>query len=78
MKVDNVTPEHNPEQITKECHEDLKEMAFWFGGWSELRKVIDQLEENENEANFDHYMENRGGESAGEFQHRMSEYQKLK
>jgi hypothetical protein len=38
--------QHNPEQITKECHADLKEIAFWFGGWSELRKVIDQLEEN--------------------------------
>lgn len=41
-----VEPEKTSEQITEECHADLKEIAFWFGGWSELRKVIDQLEEN--------------------------------
>lgn len=70
--------EHNSEQIAKECREDLREIACFFGGWDELRKVINNLEENDNEAAFDHYMENRGGESSGEFAHRMSGYQKLK
>lgn len=65
-------------EISKECEDDLKEIAFWYGGWKELRKVIDRLEENENEAAFDHYMENRSTMSEDEFSHRMSEYQKLK
>jgi hypothetical protein len=32
---------------------DLKEMAHYYGGWSELRKVIDELEQNDNEAAYD-------------------------
>lgn len=38
------------EQITEECRADLKEIAHWFGGFDELRKVIDELEEEANEA----------------------------
>jgi hypothetical protein len=32
---------------------DLKEISHYFGGWSELRKVIDELEQNDNEAAYD-------------------------
>lgn len=35
---------------TADCHVDLKEIAHFFGGWNELRKVIDQLEQNDNES----------------------------
>lgn len=38
------------EQISEEFEHDIKEAAHWFGGWDELRKLIDQLEENDNEA----------------------------
>jgi hypothetical protein len=38
------------EKISDECEADLKEIAHWFGGWDELRKVIGRLEDNENEA----------------------------
>jgi hypothetical protein len=30
-------------------HADLKEIATYYGGWDALRKVIDSLENNENE-----------------------------
>lgn len=29
---------------------DLKELAHYYGGWDELRKVIARLEDNDNEA----------------------------
>jgi rhamnogalacturonyl hydrolase YesR len=29
---------------------DLREMSHWYGGWDELRKVIEELEENDKEA----------------------------
>lgn len=62
-----VEQEHNSEQIEKECREDLVEIASFYGGWDKLRKVINQLEENENERNFDNWMESRLDEpSAGE------------
>ncbi len=38
------------EEQEKVNHYDLREMAHYYGSWSELRKVIDQLEENDNEA----------------------------
>lgn len=31
-----------------EVKADIKEIAHYFGGWTELRKVIEQLEENDN------------------------------
>ena len=71
--------EHDSKQIEKECEEDLKEIASFYGGWDELRAVIKRLEENQNEAAFDRYMENRlNAESSGEFAHRMAGYQRLK
>lgn len=44
-----------PDHITEDCEKDLKEIAHWFGGWGELRKVIDRLEDNENEAAYERY-----------------------
>ncbi len=41
-----MSTEKTSEQISDECREDLKEIANWFGGFDELRKVIDELEEN--------------------------------
>lgn len=47
IKFTKPTPvEKTSEQISDECRADLKEIAFWFGGFAELRKVIDELEEN--------------------------------
>jgi hypothetical protein len=34
---------------------DLREIAHWYGGWDELRKVIDKLENNENEAAYERF-----------------------
>ncbi len=48
---------YNKEEIEKECEADLKEIAHFYGGWKELRKVIDMLEENENEAAWERQQE---------------------
>lgn len=45
------------EEIEKECREDLKEIAHFYGGWDELRKIIDQLEDNDNEAAWERHIE---------------------
>ena len=47
------------EDITAEIEQDLKEAAHWFGGFDELRKVIDRLEENANEAAFERCYDTR-------------------
>jgi hypothetical protein len=44
--------------MTKEEQEatnekDLREIALYYGGWDALRKVIDQLENNENEVAYE-------------------------
>lgn len=39
---------------TKE--DELKDVAMNFGGWDELRKAIDQIEQNEAEASYDSFV----------------------
>ncbi len=41
------------EQIEEINEAQLKEMAHWYSGWNELRKVIDRLEDNDNEAAYE-------------------------
>lgn len=43
------------QEINRQNETDLKEIAYWLGGWDELRKVIDKLEYNDNEAAFERY-----------------------
>ena len=43
-------------KITNDFESEVKEFAHWLGGWNELRKVIDQLEDNDQEAAFDRAM----------------------
>ena len=64
------------EQIDKECREDLKEIALFYGGWDELRKVIDQLEDNDNEAAWMRSMEDGISKAERDEQHFSN--QKLK
>jgi len=45
-------------KVEQECKSDLKEIAHFFGGWDELRKVIDGLEDNDNEAAYERAMTN--------------------
>lgn len=67
-----------PEQITDDFHAELTEMAHWFGGWDALRKEIDMLEENDNEAAFDRYMERRmDAESVHEQADKMHRIQRI-
>lgn len=47
----------NAKPVTEEeIKEDIKEIAHYFGGWEELKKVTDQLEENDNEAAWERRM----------------------
>lgn len=41
------------DKVEKENREDIKELGHWYG-WDELRKIIDEIEEGENE-DFDPY-----------------------
>lgn len=48
-------PKIDVEKITNEFEHEMKEFAHWVGGWNELRKVIDRLEDNENEAAYERH-----------------------
>ena len=67
------------EELEKEIETDLKEFAFFYGDWNELRKVIDRLEDNENEAAWERSQERLmegGGYSASEEAERMHKIQR--
>lgn len=51
--VEDIEGHMSAEKITEAFEHEIKEAAHWFGGWDELRKVIDRLEDNANEAAFD-------------------------
>lgn len=56
------TPEESrkqAEQITNEFEHEMCEFAHWVGGWNELRKVIDRLEDLDNEKAFDRHCEDK-------------------
>lgn len=44
------------EQQEQEIIEELKETAHYYGGWDKLREVIKQLEDNDNEAAYDRFV----------------------
>lgn len=68
----------NTKEIEKECESDLKEIAHFYGGWDELRKVIDRLQENANEAAYERYTSDLSAPDNAEIAHRLHEIQKLK
>lgn len=51
-------PESKIITVEESCRLDLKEIAHFYGGWDELKKVITQLEENDNEAAYERQMNN--------------------
>ena len=56
------TPEESrkqAEQISNEFEDQLKEMIHWFGGADELKKIIDKVQDNLDEAAFDRYCERK-------------------
>jgi hypothetical protein len=44
------------DSINKEYESELKEMEFWYGSWDEVRKVINQLEDNDREAAWERHV----------------------
>jgi hypothetical protein len=51
MKIKITTPES--ERIESEITLELKEAAFFLGGWDKLRELIKQIEDNDNEAAYE-------------------------
>lgn len=47
--------EEEIQETTNEFEEQMKEFSHWVGGWNELRKVIDRLEEEEEERKWEEY-----------------------
>jgi hypothetical protein len=56
MKIKITTPES--ERIESEITFELKEAAFFLGGWDKLRELITILENNEKEADFERTQSN--------------------
>lgn len=48
-------------------HKDLREMALYYGGWDELKKVIAMLEDNDNEAVYERHTSGGSDAWAGGF-----------
>lgn len=63
-------------QIDLEYREDLKEMAFYYGGWDELKRIIAILEDNDNEEAWMRSQQDRASKAERDEQH--FNYQKLK
>lgn len=49
----NILDKVDVDAINDGFEKDLKEIAHWFGGWGELRKLIDRMEEDDAEAAFE-------------------------
>jgi hypothetical protein len=57
------------ERIERECRDDLKEIAHFYGGWDELRKLIYSLEDNDAEEAWMRSMENGTSQAERDEQH---------
>jgi hypothetical protein len=67
------------EALDDQNREDLREIANFYGGWDELRAVIKELEDNENEAAFERFYGNSDNHvSAGERAEQLHKMQQLK
>jgi hypothetical protein len=66
------------DKMDEECKTDLKEIAHFYGGWKELRKVVDNLEDNEDEAAWERQQESdlEGGYSRAEESESMYKIQR--
>jgi hypothetical protein len=41
------------DEIQERIESNIKDAAHWLGGWDELRKLVDMLQENEAESQFE-------------------------
>lgn len=46
-------------EVKNDIYDDLREMAFFFGGWDELRNIITILEQEDQEAAFERSQERK-------------------
>jgi hypothetical protein len=67
------------EALDDQNREDLREIANFYGGWDELRAVIKELEDNDNEAAYERFYGNSDNHvSAGERAEQLHKHQNLK
>jgi hypothetical protein len=67
------------EQQELDNRADLREIASFYGSWDELRAVIKELEDNDNEAAFERFYGNSDNHvSAGERAEQLHKMQQLK
>jgi hypothetical protein len=66
------------DKLDDQNREDLREIAHFYGGWDELRAVIKELEDNDNEAAFERFYGNSDNTSAGERAEQLHKMQQLK
>jgi hypothetical protein len=67
------------EALDDQNRADLREIAHFYGGWDELRAVIKELEDNDNEAAFERFYGNSDNHvSAGERAEQLHKMQQLK
>jgi hypothetical protein len=66
------------EQQELDNRADLREIAHFYGGWDELRAVIKELEDNDNEAAWERFYGNSDNTSAGERAEQQHRNQLLK
>jgi uncharacterized coiled-coil DUF342 family protein len=59
MKPTTEELRNQAEQISNEFEDQLKEMIHWFGGADELKKIIDKVQDQLDEAAFDRYCEDK-------------------
>jgi hypothetical protein len=67
------------EQQELDNRADLREIASFYGGWDELRAVIKELEDNDNEAAHERFYGNSDNHvSAGERAEQLHKMHQLK
>jgi len=47
--------EMTPEEQEDQNHKDLREIKDYYGSWDDVRKLIDMLEDNDNEAAYERF-----------------------
>lgn len=74
LNVESMTTDStfDREKLEQQNEFDLREIAHWYGGWDELRKVIDRLEDNDNEVAYERHTSDYDAVSINELCQRYS------
>lgn len=59
LALDSIGKRPEMGDVEASCEADLKEIAHYYGGWNELKEVINRLEETANEEAAERWSENK-------------------